>query len=214
MATGDLTTPSAVATDLGVSSGDARLTRCISAASAAILRYLGRPQLHFSSEIEESVRGFGGVRLLLGVTPVLSVDSVAHLGTALDDWTLEDSGAGFIYRKSGWPWTGQARAGLLYEDGAAGSEEASITVTYSGGFVTPSQVEASPLLVRTLPHDLEEACIQTVYALFRSTGRDPMISAESLGAYSASFRPGSSGRGGVIPDHVLPQLAPFRRLAP
>lgn len=222
MAASDLTLPATVAAELGgdVVAGDSRLPRLIAAASGAILRHLGRPQLHYAAAYTESLPGHGRQRLVLGLTPVLDVTSVVIDGVTLsaDDYELEDADAGLLYRLACWPWTGVYRGGLPPQlDRDAGSERAVIVVTYEGGWVTPAQATGAGWTgpVRSLPYDLEEACVQTVVGLYRRGGLDPSIASESLGDYSVSFRAPNlaAGSGGVIPESALALLAPYRRLA-
>lgn len=222
MAASDLTLPATVATELGgdVVAGDARLPRLIAAASGAILRHLGRPQLHYTAAFEERLPGHGRPRLVLGLTPVLEVTSVVIDGVTLAaaDYEIEDADAGLLFRLAGWPWTGVFRGGLPPQlDRDAGSERAAIVATYEGGWVTPAQAtsEAWAGPVRSLPYDLEEACVQTVVGLYRRGGLDPSIASEALGDYSVSFRSPNlaAGAGGVIPESALALLAPYRRLS-
>lgn len=210
MAISDLTLPATAAEALGVEPSDPRLPRLIAVASEVIRRYLDRPQLHYGAVIVERLRGYAEqVRLRLGVLPVVSVTTVVLPdGTSLaaSEYTIEDPAGGVLYRSVGWPYTGLVRAGLLYDSPAVGTEAQSIVATYAGGWVTPAQVGT-----RTLPYDLEEACIQVVSALYRSMGKDPLVASESLGDYSVSYR-GQMPLGGMVPDAVLAQLDGYRRL--
>jgi len=201
----DLTTLDSAAGALGVSAADPKLPRLIGSASEAIRRYIGRPQLHYSATIVEKLAGYAGqARLYLGAVPLISVASIVLPdGTALApaDFTVEDLVTGALYRREGWPFTGVDDGGVLY------AEEKAIVVTYAGGWVTPAQSGT-----RTLPYDLEHACILAVVSAYRSEPRDASIASESLGDYSVSFaRPSSSG-GGVLPDAALALLNTYRRL--
>ena len=202
----DLTTLDSAAGALGVSAADPKLPRLIGAASEAIRRYIGRPQLHYSASIVEKLPGYAGqVRLYLGAVPLISVASVVLPdGTTLvptDDYVVEDLATAALYRRVGWPFTGVDEGGVLY------AEEKAIVVTYAGGWVTPAQAGT-----RTLPYDLEHACILAVVSAYRSEPRDASIASESLGDYSVSFaRPSPSG-GGVLPDAALALLNTYRRL--
>lgn len=214
MADSDLTLAATVATELGVASNDARLPRLIAAASAAICGYLDRKRLHYAAAYEEAVAGYGTQRLLLSLTPIVDVDSVEYAGATLDasTYSVEDAEAGILFRESLWPWTGRLRGGLPPQgDRDAGSEAATIKATYDGGWVTPAQAAtqgwAGP--ARSLPYDIEEACVQTVAGLYRRGGADPLIQSESLGDYSVSYR--GIGAGGIIPDHVLSILDRYKR---
>lgn len=217
MADSDLTLPATAADALGVDAADPRLPRLIGVASDAIRRYVARPQLHFAAAYVEKLAGYAEqVRLRLGLLPVISVASVvlpdgAVLGAS--DYALEDLEAGTLYRSVGWPYTGLVRGGLLYDDLAVGTEAKTIVVTYAGGWVTPAQNLGSGNPTRTLPFDLEEACLQAVSSLYRSQGKDQSIASESLGDYSVSYR-GQVALAGMVPDSVLAQLDRYRRLIP
>lgn len=207
----DLTTLDVAAGALGVSAADPKLPRLIGAASEAIRRYIGRPQLHYSASIVEKLPGYAGqVRLYLGAVPLISVASVVLPdGTSLvptDDYVVEDLATAALYRRVGWPFTGVDEGGVLY------AEEKAIVVTYAGGWVTPAQGGT-----RTLPYDLEHACILAVVSAYRSEPRDSSIASEALGDYSVSYRLpnsiiGVGVGGGLLPDAVLPLLATYRRL--
>lgn len=209
----DLTLPATVATELagGVSAADPRLPRLIAVASQAIATYLGR-RLHYGADINEKVKGYGRARIFVDVTPIVAITSITlGDGTVITDFVRENDNAGMIYRRACWPSTALSRGGLPpANEPAPGTEEPSITVVYNGGWVTPAQGGT-----RTLPYDIEEACIQTVVGLYRGGGREKNIASEQLGAYSVSFRTPNSmagvGVGGIIPDEVLPLLAQYRR---
>lgn len=213
----DLTLAATLATELGVASGDAKLPRYIAAASAAIRGYLCRSQLHYSAANVETLQGFGRVRLILGLTPVVSITSIEIDDSEIDEeeYSLEDAALGLVYRQAGWPFTGLVRGALTHQDVDPGTEEKVITATYAGGWVTPYQAAsggwAGP--ARSLPFEIEEACIQTAVSLYRRSGIDQAIASESLGDYSVSYRAsGPTSTGGIIPDSVLPQLDAYRRL--
>jgi hypothetical protein len=193
VADSDLTLPATLATELGVDPADARLPRLIAAASALICRYTNRRQLHYGVGISEKVKGTGRLRLVLDVGPVLSVTSVTYLdGTVVpaSEYSIESSGGGLLYKASGWPLTGVSRGGLPPQnDLLAGSEASNITVVYTAGYVTPAQFTspgwAGP--ARSLPYDLEEACVQLATSLYRNGGQAQNVLSESLGDYSVTY---------------------------
>lgn len=203
MADADLTTVAAAADVLGVSASDAKLPRLIGAASEAIRGYINRPQLHYGAAIVEKLEGYAGqVRLHLGTVPLISVASVVLPdGTTLDpsEYTLEDLGAATLYKRDGWPFTGIDCGGTLH------SEEKAIVVTYAGGWVTPAQSGT-----RTLPFNIEEACLLTVSALYRKQGIDPTIASESLGDYSVTFANPTGA--GLLSEAAQALLSTHRRL--
>lgn len=206
----DLTTAATAADVLGVSAADTKLPRLIGAASESIRRFINRPRLHFTAGFVERLPGYlQQVRVRLGLLPLISIASVVLPdGTSLaaDEYVREDDEAGVLYRASGWPWTGLVRAGVLYDSPAVGTEAKTIVATYTGGWVTPAQAGT-----RTLPFDLEEACLQAVSSMYRRQGIDQLIVSESLGDYSVSFREVPALEG-LLPSGVLAQLASYRRL--
>lgn len=203
MADSDLTLPQVVADELGVGVGDTRLPRLIRAASAAIRGYLNVDQLHYQAAFVESVEPrMVWPRLLLSLCPVLSVASVVLPdGTTVDasTYVLENPKLGFLWRSVGWPWTGLLQPGILQVDPMVGSAKPGIVVTYTGGWVTPAQAAtagwAGP--ARSLPEDIEEACIQTVVARWHGGPMNPDVQSESLGNYSVSYR--AAPAGGLLP---------------
>ncbi len=200
-------TVQAEAADLG-SASTTLLERMIAAASDAIRGYIGRP-LHRAT-VTESYAGHGDQWLSLGRLPVISVASVSWNGSELDadSYTLDDPDAGLLYRACGWPYTGRMLRGMLQEDRAPGSEQRLLEVTYTAGWLTPQQGD------RTLPFDLEQACIETVVSLYRRKGRAGDIAGESIGIASVTYRNPNSvigvGGGGMLPDAVLPTLNRYR----
>jgi hypothetical protein len=206
--------------ELGVSAGTetARLERYIHAATAAILQYLNRPAIHYATGIVDSLPGFGTQRLLLSRYPVTSLTSVVIDGTTLasDDYEIDDAAAGIVYRRYGFASTGMYCPGIVQEDILPGTEQRLITVTYTAGYVTPQQVVLNGALTRSLPYDIELACLQTVAVLRGGRGRDWSVASESLGAASVSYGGMNTaiGRGmaGIIPDTAAALLSPYRRL--
>jgi hypothetical protein len=171
---------------LTVATYDTRLERLIHAVSDAIASYCGR-SLHYDAAVAESVAGFGGTRLLLSHTPIVSITSIT-IDTGLlaaTDYEIEDANAGFIYRPSGWSWTAR-EANDIVGDGVAGTEERSIDVVYKGGYVTAGQVTTVPVLARTLPYDIEDAAIQMVADRYRNPSS--RIASERLLSAAVTYR--------------------------
>ena len=170
-----LTTVLTLRQELGQSdqTKDTLLERYILGASSAIAGYCGRA-FHREAMVAERVKGFGGCRLLVSRTPVVSVSAITKDGQTVDatSYYVESAGAGFIYRPNGWDWTAPFRDGLAAPGMAAGEEESSYLVSYVGGWVTPAQSgTGTPALVRDLPNDIEEACIECCVQLFRKRGK-------------------------------------------
>jgi hypothetical protein len=215
-----LTTVEALAYELGVEApmgaALAYFERTIAVASGAIERYCNRQFAR--ATVTERVRGYGTQFLMVSRTPVLSISSITLNGEEQGyvAWA-DDCEAGLIRACSGGLWEDTS---LLQSspspEGLPGTEAPDYAVVYVGGYVLPNDAtEDSP---RTLPPELENACLQTCVSLYRQKGRDQSIVSESLMSasvtYAGSTVNSGSGRGagGVIPDAVLPQLAPFKRL--
>lgn len=206
-----LTTLEAVKEELNISAGDASqdtyLARLINAASEAIERYCDR---HFEkASLIEKVAGQGSQRILLSRTPILSVTSVTLSGSVLAPSEYEvEAEAGMIYRSTGWPWSAMHRPGIV-QDPYPGSETKNIEVTYTGGYVLPKDEDltANPPVVRTLPYDLEEACIATVKTWFRAKGADLNRTSRRL------MDVGDTWDRRALPEPVKETLGPWRRIA-
>lgn len=204
-----LTTLSAVKDELRISEADTTydtpLERYIQSVSAAFETLCDR-KFHFGAGIVEKVPGYGTRLVVLSRRPVVSVSSVVVDGATLSsgDYELHDAEAGLLYRSCGWPWTASTQASATYYQ-VPGTEERSIAVTYTGGYVTP--VQATAQLPRTLPYDLEQLCIDGVVALFRDRGVNKAMKSEKLqGMMSAEFERGAFG----LPLSVIEALKAWR----
>lgn len=202
-----LTTYAAARDALGLSNDDPEsakdiLERIINAVSSAMSKRSNR-QFHRQTVTAERHGTNGSPRLCLKVCPVISVSSVtinAPDGTVYDTVTttsyyIEDADAGFLAKPSGWANTaflpfGIGGTGLNQPD----EPEKRIRVTYVGGWITPEQARLDSLLpvplglVRDLPQDIEDACIQSVVSVFRRDGQDRNVIAENSQTVSKSWR--------------------------
>lgn len=211
-----LTTLDEVKTELGiaVATYDDVLKRMINAASDAIRRYCERT-FYYEEDIAESVPGFGGTRLIVSRAPIVGdIDSITYEGAALstDSYSIESASAGIIYGQYGFSWTARA-SGAAISYGIPGTEKSSYVVTYNGGYITPQQVIDDGTLTRSLPYDLEDACIQLVTMRYRRQGRDPTIGSEKLLSWNVSYMNENEliNKDG-IPAHVAGILDKYRRL--
>jgi hypothetical protein len=195
-----LTTVAELEGELGVYPGSATalLERLIGAASDAIDAWCGHSLAR--AGVTETFVGNGRARLLLPRTPLSSVSTVTVDGVTLAaaDYSIQNAASGYLVRALGeWPLGAQ------------------IAVTYTGGYATPAQVPGT-YPTRSLPFQVEQACLMTCVSLYRARGRDPQLSSEALGDYTAAYRGANAaigtGAGGIIPDAALPLLAPFRRV--
>ena len=147
----------------------------------------------------EKVAGQGGKNILLSRTPIITLTEVKINGSAiaLSEVEIEDAEAGILYRRSGWPWAGSS-IGPFDPDPYAGSERQNIEVTYTGGYVTPQQVEDDGTLVRTLPYDLEQLAIEAVIGSYLSKGEDKSIVSEGLMSAKVTYQRGTGGLAGPV----------------
>jgi hypothetical protein len=182
--------------------------RLIAVASDAIEHYCARKFAKLSRT--ERYRPPRGTLLVVNVRPVdSSVDVTATLdGVALGDIVVDDPDAGVLYLAGGW---GGASYELAYPGSVSGhpipgSARRVLAVTYTAGFVLPKDESAGPpAVVRTLPQDIEQACIDTVASLFRRRGID-----QAAAAFDTGNELIGRGVGGVLPGPVRAMLAPFR----
>lgn len=187
---------------------DALIERYINEASEQITKFCGRPFIR-ADAIAEKVKGKGTNILRLTRRPILTITSIAISGTVVDaaDYFIEDAEAGKVYRATPWPNTAQRAAGISQPQ-VPGTEDASqIVVTYNGGYVTPAQADTGGLFVgqtRTLPWEVEGACLKLVAMRYRGRGTDASIAQEGGQNSSRSFFEGR------MPPSVARMLNDFR----
>lgn len=204
-----LTLLATVKIELGIAADtyDDALKRMINAVSRRIRSYCDRI-FYYEADIEESVPGYGDTLLRMSRFPILSIDSIAYDGTAIDSDTYssadKNAAAGLIYSEYGWVWTAKSLNSVM-GDWVPGTEEDLYTVTYTAGFVTPAQETGE--LVRTLPWDLEDACIQAVASRWAGMGRDLSIESEKSLNYSVKYW----STAGDLSQSVKSMLAPYVR---
>ena len=204
-----LTTLTAVKSELGISLEDTAqddiLIRRINAVSDQIIKYCGR-YFHFE-QVVEKVAGHAGRNILVSRTPIVELVEVKIGDTTINDAVVGDAKAGVLFRRSSWPWS-VAKASPYSADPYPGSERQNIEVTYTGGYVTPYQVEQDATLTRTLPYDLEQLVLDAVAGSYLSKGEDKSIVSESL--MSASYK--YDRRSGGLPGSVIEGLNSYRRV--
>lgn len=196
-----LTTVMTVKSELGIPmsdvSQDALLTSFIDQASDAIVTFCGRP---FAKEsYRETIPGYGTTRLMLSRTPIVTVSSVVADSEVITDYLLENPEAGILFRKQGWQWAPTLGWNITFHP-VGNSENLNFTVEYTAGYVLPGDQGT-----RTLPHNIERACIDTVKAWYSAKERDPAITGERIGDYQVSYAQG-------LPASVMQMLAPWRRI--
>lgn len=207
LSTHALTTYDTVKAELGLKDDMAQdaIERLINAASEAMEKAAGGRHFEYKAGEVELHRGYGDHRLVLRRTPVTTLTQIRLLeldGSVVATYdaagyTLEDAEAGFVFRsgsilgtdfpnqRGGWPWTAQAGQGIR-STLIAGTERASIEVTYDGGYITPEQ-EAQSVGARTLPYDLEQAVVSSVVSLFQSRNRDRQLTSKTTNQVSETW---------------------------
>lgn len=131
------------------------------------------------------ITGLPGKYIRLPNYPVHSISSISGAGASLSGVEILDFG--ILYRECGWPLGDRA-----------------ISITYSAGYVLPS--EATAQNPSTLPQTLEFACI----LLMKHLQREPGIQTERLGDASVTYAAGESDMPGavkaLIGPHILPDM--------
>lgn len=215
-----LTTLEAVKDELSIDYDDATqdnyLHRKINAASSALIRYLNRPVIYDAARVD-FLAGHGTNRIrvklapLLTLTEIVLVDGDSETAVDLDDVTIEDDGrTGVLFRRTPWGLTAAVRHAGIAQDPDFSSLEHSIRVTYAGGWVTPKGAEDDPELVRSLPYEIEEACVISVASWVARKGMDRAITSEKTMSYSVT-RELDKKTG--LPVEALQLVASYRVLA-
>lgn len=181
-----LTTLAVLKASLGItaSTDDTLLERYIDAASEWLERSCGRHFEYAAAQVDD-IPGFGWDKLVLSRPPIGTIASITYDGAAVDITNLVlaqwEKDAGLVPRAGGWTWTAQTKRDVS-QGPLPGTERSLFKATYSGGWVTPSQAGT-----RTLPADIEEACIDFVRGRFLARKRDPAVASERLMSYSVSY---------------------------
>ena len=216
LATNALTELATIKSELGiaVATHDDYLTRTINVVSDAIEAYCNRV-FFWEEDIEEDYTGHGTVVMVLNRSPIDTIGSIEYNDTEIDTdrYEIHNAAAGLVYGLYGWIWT-TGTSGTITGDPISGAERKRYTVTYDAGYVTPKQEtedESEPPLVRDLPWDIEDACIQLCVARYNARGRDPNIKSEKLLSWSASYG-NSDGTDSGFPASVEATLNKHMRI--
>lgn len=178
--------------NLTASTYDGLLVAFIQYASDYIEKFTDRT---FAREtVVETLPSFGRLKLVLTRTPIIKVNQVRLNGSTVSSTTyeLDDKDSGILFNKRGWTRTtivNQNIEPILLDDGARDWE-----VTYVGGYITPGSTEGQ----RTLPYDVERACIDIVKSAFNRRDEDAMIRTQKLGDASETL----FDTGGIPPSTI------------
>lgn len=182
----EFTTLIQVKAELGItaSSADGLLVSLIQAASDRIETYTGRT---FAKEqVTESFGSDGRLTQLLERTPVISIDTVKYNGstTGVSSTQIEirDSDAGIIFRDyNNEGWKDDRILVQNIEPSPTRWKNNKWEITYTAGYVMPGEGSTSSSDYRTLPHDLEHACVQLVKSMWHARTLDPNVAIRRVG---------------------------------
>jgi uncharacterized phiE125 gp8 family phage protein len=198
-----LTTLTAVKEYLKITSTDkdGLFERLINSASDAIEKFCDR-KFKKREYANEKHKGNNRQLLRLNHYPIVSVSSVTVNGNTYTqnvDFELdeEDAEAGMLFREEGWPASNYV--GGLTQDPTA--RKRNIKVTYTAGYVLPKDDDAQD--PRTLPYDLEQACILLVQYYYKTDIAD----------FSTVF--GEAGqviKPSAMPPHVVKLIKKYQKI--
>jgi hypothetical protein len=128
--------------------------------------------------------------------PIITLTSVERLdddGNVIDTYdgcyVYGDGESGLIFRRSGFGLGGTFDPVIDPRTVYAPTPNR-LRVTYTGGYITPGQVEADNSLVSTTPPDLQEAVIREVTNAFRNRGRDRDADSKTTVDATITYRQG------------------------
>lgn len=212
-----LTTLAMVQASLGGSVGDIpvdMLTHLLNASSDFICTYCGREFAR--QKVEELLPGDGLPDLLVSITPIVTVEKVELDSSEYTDYTLMDKEMGCLQRRGG--WTDTSFYTHYINDAPSGYAERRWKVTYTGGYNLPGWTGTPTPPVRTLPYDLERACLEIIRSGYKQAaiGADPAMTMYKIGETQASWKQSAEFLGGDvaalgIPPSALGILQHYRR---
>ena len=198
LASNALTTVATVQARARVATGtdDDFIEQLVNEVSGEIERVIGRPVI-YGANIVELIGPRGGPKILVERRPIVSLTSVELLSgeswvtLGADHYEIHSADAGVIYRRFGFPWSAMRAEGVNFnDDQEPGTERHTCRVTYSAGWLTAPQVaDGGPFegQDRTLPYDLERACVLGCVSAYRGDARNRNVRSETVGRASRSF---------------------------
>lgn len=163
--------------DINGSTDDTVLVYAIREASDLIKSYCGR---EFAREtVTETFVGNGMVDVTLTRTPVISISAMSYAGTTVSStsYEIQSPNAGILRRKDDvWTNSEYTRWNVEpYRVPLGGKNDWS--VTYVSGYITPGSTEGQ----RTLPFDVERACVDIVKSFYLRREDDPNVKHQRTG---------------------------------
>lgn len=200
--TNKLTTLELVKRELAITSNtdDKLIWDYIQQASDFITQYTGRK---FAREnITETLAARGSPSLVLERTPVVSITSVAlKTSTASSTisstkYDIQDSDAGVIFKEDG--WTATTLYILDIERTPTRFGKLDWTIIYVSGYITPGSTQGD----RTLPYDVERACVDIVKSWYLRRSFDPNVKSQRTGDASETLFESQQGTVGIPPSSL------------
>lgn len=180
------------------------MTHLLQMSSDFVCNYCGR---QFAKQrVLEMRPGDGLPDLLLSITPIVEVETVQFDGGAEDtDYIIGDPEAGYLQKQGGWRDTSFWSHYL--NDSPTSYAQLKWGITYTGGYVLPGWPTGSG--ARTLPYDLERACIEIVRSGYKQAiiGADPAMTTYKIGETMASWKQDADFLGGDMAALGIPASA-------
>ncbi len=181
-----LTTIEVVKAELSLSdsSEDLLIESYIEQASDLIKSVTGRT---FAREqIKETIGAVGLPEILLSLTPIITVDEIKHDGTVVPaaDYSILDDKVGILFKLSGWTST-EIAWNTFAKEHPSPYLKPDWEFTYTAGYILPNW--STVLAPRTLPHDLERACIEIVKTFRSGKTLDTSVTRYKTGDTDISF---------------------------
>lgn len=173
-----LTSLTAVKRELGISTSlenDKLLWDLIGQASGFIHDFCDK---EFAREVvTETLPSRGGPILMTARVPIQSIEYIELDGSSVSStsYEIDDAEAGMIWKEDGFTHT-------IITDSLANEYPTRYgrrdwTVKYTAGYILPESTQGA----RTLPHDLERACINIVKSWFLDRKADPNLRYQKIG---------------------------------
>lgn len=147
--------------------------------------------------------------MVLTRTPIISISGVSFNGSTVSSttYTIEDPDAGLVFRETGWTTTQIYDFAIERQPTNWGRKEWSFT--YTAGYICPGSTVSD----RTLPYDLERACIDLIKWRYNQQGDfNPGIKRQRTGDASEEYFGPTSDDGTFIPPTVSSILDRYRRV--
>lgn len=149
--------------------------------------------------------------MILTHTPIVSITGVSFNGSTVSSttYTVEDADAGLVFREDG--WTSSQIYDYYIERQPTNWGRKLWSFTYQAGYVTPCMGSSNG--DRTLPYDLERACIDLCKWRYNQSGDfNPGIKRQRTGDASEEYFGTLDDSGGFIPPSIKTLLDSYVRV--